>query len=87
MFNDFKIEYFEPETKEIRGKINLKHVLKIDLVDDNKWIIEISGRVYKFKVFYADSPVEDFSLGSLNFQKKLGSFPKYVLCKINLTSY
>ena len=50
MFNDFKIEYFEPETKEIRGKINLKHVLKVDLVDDNKWTVEISGRVYKFKV-------------------------------------
>ena len=50
VFNDLNIEYFEPETKEIRGKINLKHVLKVDLVDDNKWTVEISGRVYKFKV-------------------------------------
>jgi hypothetical protein len=44
------LEYYDPETKQKKGQINLNDVLTIDLVNKDKWTVTIIGRVYKFKV-------------------------------------
>jgi hypothetical protein len=44
------LEYYDPETKQKKGQINLNDVLAINLVNKEKWTVTIVGRVYKFKV-------------------------------------
>jgi hypothetical protein len=44
------LEYYDPETKQKKGQINLNDVLAVELVNKEKWTITILGRVYKFKV-------------------------------------
>ena len=41
-----RLFYFDPETNEIKGEINVCKDLKVNLGAKNKWTIEVPGRVY-----------------------------------------
>ena len=46
MFDDGFLDYYDSETNEKKGSINLKNVKKVELINKNKWIIDISTRIY-----------------------------------------